>query len=237
MTHRLRHDTRIFASGFFLTRDEIKELAQRALSPDFLACHFNDAVLAFKWHIREHACEVITTSEPNRFLVAVHFFPWVIREPVPRKLADIPKERRELWSKHYRPTRSRCQVSDGHNCLPPTSRCCTTASVAEQAFAYRGEEDEDAETGACFKKDVSRGAGRRRERRRTRRTGRKTTPMLETTMRIQLLSKKPTPQNEKKQSRAHRKTIAPRTHALQQDLQAADGRREGACGGLHCGCR
>jgi hypothetical protein len=52
--------------------------------------------------------------------------------------------------------------------------------VAEQALAYRGEEDEDAETGACFKKDVSRGAGasffffhincagRRRERRRTR---------------------------------------------------------------------
>jgi hypothetical protein len=26
--------------------------------------------------------------------------------------------------------------------------------VAEQAFAYRGEEDEDAETGACFKKEV-----------------------------------------------------------------------------------
>jgi hypothetical protein len=101
MTHRLRHDTRIFASGFFLTRDEIQELAQRALSPDFLASHWNDAFLAFKWHIRAHSCEVITTSKPNRFLVAVHFFPWVVGELVPRKLADIPKERRELWSKHY----------------------------------------------------------------------------------------------------------------------------------------
>ncbi|KAJ7209976.1 hypothetical protein GGX14DRAFT_451203 [Mycena pura] len=110
MTHRLRDDTRVFATGFLLNRDEITELAQRALSTDFLASHGNDAVLAFKWHMRQpfelnklvqYACEALVTNQRDRFLIAVHFFPWVIGELVPRELADIPTHRKEMWHQHY----------------------------------------------------------------------------------------------------------------------------------------
>ncbi|KAF7341085.1 hypothetical protein MSAN_02094600 [Mycena sanguinolenta] len=101
MTHKLRSDTTVFAVGFLLNHDEIAELAKRALSDDFLANHGDDVVLAFKWHLRDHACEALVTDRRERFLVAIHFYPWVLGEPAPSELADIPLERRELWNQRY----------------------------------------------------------------------------------------------------------------------------------------
>ncbi|KAJ6601572.1 hypothetical protein B0H10DRAFT_2230524 [Mycena sp. CBHHK59/15] len=75
MTHRLRSGVGLYAVGFILNRTQIAAIAKRAFAPDFLASHGDDPVLAFKWHIRQHHCQALVTVDPERFLVAVHFYP------------------------------------------------------------------------------------------------------------------------------------------------------------------
>ncbi|KAJ6600654.1 hypothetical protein B0H10DRAFT_1958776 [Mycena sp. CBHHK59/15] len=68
MTHRLRSGVGLYAVGFILNRTQIAAIAKRAFAPDFLASHGDDPVLAFKWHIRQHHCQVLVTVDPERFL-------------------------------------------------------------------------------------------------------------------------------------------------------------------------
>ncbi|KAJ6571877.1 hypothetical protein B0H19DRAFT_1255805 [Mycena capillaripes] len=103
MTHRLRSGVGLFTVGFILNRKQITTIAQQAFSSDFIASHLDEPVMAFKWHIRQHNCEALATVDPQRFLVAVHFYPWVIDTSTkpPSEVAGIPQDRREMWEENY----------------------------------------------------------------------------------------------------------------------------------------
>jgi hypothetical protein len=102
MTHKLRHDARVFAIGFILDRAELEVIAKEALPHDFLAVHSNDGVQAFKWRATDHEFEVFNIlPKRDRFFVALHFYPWVYGYPAPPELEAIPKERYEEWNSLY----------------------------------------------------------------------------------------------------------------------------------------
>ncbi|KAJ7716584.1 hypothetical protein DFH07DRAFT_1068352 [Mycena maculata] len=110
MSYRLRPGVGLYATGFILKRTQIAAIAVKTFTSEFLASHGNDPVLAFKWHIRSHDSgfsrnpKALATVDPQKFLVAVHFYPWVTDQsidPAPSELAGIPMDRREMWQTKY----------------------------------------------------------------------------------------------------------------------------------------
>ncbi|KAJ7048127.1 hypothetical protein C8F01DRAFT_1195325 [Mycena amicta] len=108
MTHRARHGVGLYSVGFILNRTQIATIAKDSFTPEWLEYHINDPFIAFVRHSRQYHCELISTRDPERFFVAVHFYPWVIGQTPDPEVAGIPEERRKMWNEQYGQYAGKC---------------------------------------------------------------------------------------------------------------------------------
>ncbi|KAJ7048136.1 hypothetical protein C8F01DRAFT_1195384, partial [Mycena amicta] len=98
----------IYSVGFILNRTQIATIAKDSFTPEWPEFHINDPFIAFVRHSREYHCEVISTEDPERFFVAVHFYPWVIGQTPDPEVGGIPEERRKMWNEKYGQYAGKC---------------------------------------------------------------------------------------------------------------------------------
>ncbi|KAJ7512935.1 hypothetical protein B0H11DRAFT_1948050 [Mycena galericulata] len=101
MSQRLRIGVDPYAVGFILNKEQMAEIATRAVPSSYLDQHGRDPVLVLKWHVDEHHFEILDTIDARRFFFAIHFYPWHVGPRPPSEVADIPPARRALWEANY----------------------------------------------------------------------------------------------------------------------------------------
>ncbi|KAJ7445139.1 hypothetical protein B0H11DRAFT_2249565 [Mycena galericulata] len=76
MSQRLRIGVDPYAVGFILNKEQMAEIATRAVPSSYLDQHGRDPVLVLKWHVDEHHFEILDTIDARRFFFAIHVYPW-----------------------------------------------------------------------------------------------------------------------------------------------------------------
>ncbi|KAJ7211315.1 hypothetical protein GGX14DRAFT_565188 [Mycena pura] len=95
---RFRRDVVVYATGFVITLPQMREMAHKACTPDFIKKYSNQLVLALRWHVGEHRYEILCDFDANEYFFAVDFFPAVRgRQGSP----DLKDEQKQAWYELY----------------------------------------------------------------------------------------------------------------------------------------